>query len=128
MLFEKGFSQQDWLRLTRAPRENLALAGLQGVEVDRLRDVLGRSGGRKIPLEEVARHKSEDDVWRAVVQLFVVLHVWLCLLPRRSPRRWPHKLRYRLRSCSFMTLCGFVLAPALPSEIMRRHLTLCGTV
>ena len=66
MLFEKGFSQQDWLRLTRAPRENLALAGLQGAEVDRLRDVLGRSGGRKIPLEEGARHKSEDDVWMAL--------------------------------------------------------------
>ena len=48
--FEKGYSQQDWLRLTRSPTEDLTGNG-------------GRPLGRKISLEEVGRHKTVDDAW-----------------------------------------------------------------
>lgn len=47
--FEKGYSQQDWLRLTRS-REDLTGFG-------------GRPLGRKIKMEEVRKHKTIDDAW-----------------------------------------------------------------
>lgn len=48
--YEKGYSQQDWLRLTRSSTEDLTGNG-------------GRPLGRKISLSEVAQHRTEDDAW-----------------------------------------------------------------
>ncbi|KAH9316349.1 hypothetical protein KI387_024976, partial [Taxus chinensis] len=47
--FEKGYSQMDWLKLTRT---NPDLAGLKG-----------QSNRRLISMDEVKQHKSEGDIW-----------------------------------------------------------------
>ncbi|KAJ1288685.1 hypothetical protein BS78_02G106900 [Paspalum vaginatum] len=47
--FEKGYSQMDWLKLTRAHPD---LAGLKG-----------QSNRRLISLDEVKQHKSGDAIW-----------------------------------------------------------------
>lgn len=47
--FEKGYSQMDWLKLTRTHPD---LAGLKG-----------QSNRRLISLEEVKKHKSGDCIW-----------------------------------------------------------------
>ncbi|ONK70082.1 uncharacterized protein A4U43_C05F30050 [Asparagus officinalis] len=47
--FEKGYSQMDWLKLTRTDPD---LAGLRG-----------RSNRRLISLDEVKQHKTEGSVW-----------------------------------------------------------------
>lgn len=48
-LFEKGFSQMDWLKTTRTHPD---LAGLKG-----------RSNRRLISMEEVKQHKTGDSIW-----------------------------------------------------------------
>ena len=48
--FEKGYSQQDWLRLTRDPKEDLT-------------GNRGRPLGRKITLAEVELHNTVEDAW-----------------------------------------------------------------
>uniref|UniRef100_A0A0E0E9C8 Cytochrome b5 heme-binding domain-containing protein n=1 Tax=Oryza meridionalis TaxID=40149 RepID=A0A0E0E9C8_9ORYZ len=47
--FEKGYSQMDWLKLTRTHPD---LAGLKG-----------QSNRRLISLEEVKQHKTGDSIW-----------------------------------------------------------------
>merc|ERR1719277_612571 len=47
--YEKGYSQQDWMRLTRS-REDLNGLG-------------GRPLGRKVTLDEVATHNTFEDAW-----------------------------------------------------------------
>ncbi|XXG56488.1 hypothetical protein AAC387_Pa03g3882 [Persea americana] len=47
--FEKGFSQMDWLKVTRTHSD---LAGLRG-----------RSNRRIISLDEVKQHKTGDSIW-----------------------------------------------------------------
>ncbi|XP_019084438.1 PREDICTED: cytochrome b5 domain-containing protein RLF isoform X2 [Camelina sativa] len=47
--FEKGYSQMDWMKLTRTHPD---LAGLKG-----------ESNRRLIPMDEVKKHKSGDSMW-----------------------------------------------------------------
>ncbi|KAF9607364.1 hypothetical protein IFM89_033952 [Coptis chinensis] len=47
--FEKGYSQMDWLKLTRTHPD---LAGLKGASSKRL-----------ISIDEVKQHKTEDSIW-----------------------------------------------------------------
>ncbi|KAF9602563.1 hypothetical protein IFM89_029862 [Coptis chinensis] len=47
--FEKGYSQMDWLKLTRTHPD---LAGLKGASTKRL-----------ISIDEVKQHKTEDSIW-----------------------------------------------------------------
>ncbi|MQL93887.1 hypothetical protein Taro_026535, partial [Colocasia esculenta] len=47
--FEKGYSQMDWLKLTRTHPD---LAGLKGL-----------SNRRRITMEEVRQHKTEGSIW-----------------------------------------------------------------
>ncbi|PIA34296.1 hypothetical protein AQUCO_03800112v1 [Aquilegia coerulea] len=47
--FEKGYSQMDWLKLTRTHPD---LAGLKG-----------ESNRRLIPIDEVKKHKGEGSIW-----------------------------------------------------------------
>ncbi|MED6119308.1 hypothetical protein PIB30_010548 [Stylosanthes scabra] len=47
--FEKGYSQMDWLKLTRTHPD---LAGLKG-----------QSNKRLIPMDEVRKHQSEGEMW-----------------------------------------------------------------
>jgi len=49
--FEKGFSQQDWLRLTRDPREDLRGLGKGG------------HANGKVTMAEVRSHNTQDDAW-----------------------------------------------------------------